>query len=71
MATFIGYVMAETQRAILFHDHFWKNPDWMPKSQIEMITDDQSCELVVVATPWICGKKDIHEFKERDNDPPD
>ncbi len=63
---FIGYVVAETQRAVLFHDHYWENPDWMPKSQVTFHRSDDTPEVVIKASQWICGQKKIQEFAHRD-----
>lgn len=62
---FLGFIAAETPKAILFQDHFWHEPDWMPKSQITMVRQEETHEVVIVATPWICGQKNIREFEER------
>lgn len=62
--TFIGYAVANTPKAILFQDHFWHTPSWMPKSQIEVFREDDTEELIVKATPWICKQKRLDEFTE-------
>ncbi len=62
---FLGYIVAGTARAILFQDHFWHEPDWMPRSQIHITDDFDSNEVHIKASPWICQQKNIHEFKER------
>jgi len=65
---FIGYIVAETPKAFLFHDHFWHNPDWMPKSQINRVLKNEGThEVILSATAWICGQKNIQEFKEINN----
>lgn len=63
--TFTGYVEAETQKAFLFQDHFWHSPDWMPKSQVDVVRYDDTHEITLVAQPWICGQKGIRECVER------
>lgn len=64
MPKFIGYVVAETDRALLFQDHYWTAPDWMPKSQVEQYRDpDAPMELQLEASAWICGQKNIKEFR--------
>lgn len=65
---FIGYIEVETTKAILFWDHFWHRPDWMPKSQITMQRDEMSTEVVVDASPWICKQKGVREFEEVKDD---
>lgn len=65
--TFIGYVWAETQRAFLFQDHFWHEADWMPKSQVTTIRHEETHEVVLVASTWICSQKGVKEFEERTN----
>ena len=62
---FIGYVIGYTNRAVLFQDHYWHKPDWMPRSQIQLYFDPDSIEATVYATPWICKQKEISESQER------
>jgi hypothetical protein len=62
---FIGYIVAETQRAYLFQDHYWTNPDWMPKSQVETLRDDETHEVRLRASGWISEQKGIQEFQYR------
>lgn len=69
MPEFIGYIEADTGRAILFHDHYWCQPDWLPKSQAEIIRDPETTEVKVIASNWICGQKGIKEFEFRDCPP--
>jgi hypothetical protein len=61
---FIGYVEVETAKALLFQDHFWHEPDWMPKSQVEVMRDIESNEVVLEASNWICKQKGASEFEE-------
>lgn len=63
---FIGYIEADTGRAILFHDHFWDDPEWLPKSQVEIFKQEGTHELVVRASDWICGKSGLREFERRE-----
>lgn len=63
---FIGYVTTETPRALLFQDHFWENPDWMPKSQITITRSESTNEVQIDASPWICKQKCIIEYSYRD-----
>jgi len=65
MSEFIGYVLADTNRAILFQDHFWHLPDWMPKSQVDIIRYHDTLEVQITASAWIVGKKGMREFTER------
>lgn len=62
---FIGYIIVETPRAILFQDHFWGEPDWMPKSQAEIFRDMDTHEIRLIASTWISKQKGIQEFTER------
>lgn len=62
---FIGYILATTDRALLFQDHFWHEPGWLPKSQVTVIRDDETMETKLVASPWICKAKNLQEFEER------
>lgn len=65
---FIGYVEVETDKAYLFQDHFWQEPDWIPKAQVTMLRDYDTCEVQILASPWICDKKGIREFESRGAD---
>lgn len=64
--TFIGYVIHETPKAFLFQDHFWEEPEWMPKSQMVVVSDFDSTEIVCLASQWISKQKDIVEFTHRE-----
>lgn len=66
MAEFIGFVETETPRAFLFQDHFWSRPDWLPKSQVTVFRRDETAEVVIDASDWICKQKEIREFTHRD-----
>jgi hypothetical protein len=61
---FIGYVLHETGRAILFQDHYWTGPNWMPKSQTTLFTEPDTDEVRLHATEWICGKNNVVEFTQ-------
>lgn len=63
--TFEGYIIADTVRAVLFQSHYWHAAEWMPKSQIAIRREDDTPEVVIVATPWIAGQKGLEEFTER------
>jgi hypothetical protein len=64
---FIGYLLNETDRAYLFQDHFWEgnSGDWFPKSQADIIRSPDTIEVKILASAWICQKKNIDEFKYR------
>lgn len=62
---FIGFVETETDRAILFQDHFWGRSDWFPKSQIDVLREDDTHEVRILASAWICNAKQINEFQYR------
>jgi len=62
---FIGYLEDETDKAYLFQDHYWSGSDWLPKSQVDIIRSDETFEVKLLASPWICSKKEIQEFKYR------
>lgn len=64
---FIGFIEVETDRALLFQDHFWHEPDWMPKSQVEIMREYDTHEVKLIATAWICEKKELKEFNEVKN----
>jgi hypothetical protein len=59
---FEGFIQAETQRAYLFHCHYWESADWMPKSQVDTIKFEDTHEVVIIASSWICNQKNIDEF---------
>lgn len=66
---FLGYVLFETDKALMFIDHFWHYPDWMPKSQAQVIRSPGTQEVEIIATAWICGKKGVEEFTEVTEEP--
>lgn len=62
MAVFVGYVEHETDKAILFQDHFWEGPEWFPTSQLQMQRDYTcSLEVIINVADWLCDKNDIKE----------
>lgn len=67
MQHFIGTIVAETEKAYLFQDWFWHEPDWMPKSQAEVVRVRDEMEVQLFATPWICRAKGVREFTEWNN----
>lgn len=64
MTQFIGYVEHETGRAILFQDHFWHAPTWLPKSQSTVIRFEDTHEIIVTCSNWISVQKNLVEFAE-------
>lgn len=62
---FIGYIESETARAVLLWEHYWASPDWFPKSQIDILRTDDTPEVRIVASNWICEQKKIREFAYR------
>lgn len=59
---FEGYIQGETHKAFLFWCHYWQSPGWMPKSQIDTIKYEDTHEVLIIASPWICDKKGLNEF---------
>lgn len=64
---FEGYIVETTARAVLFHCHYWERSDWMPKSQITIQREEDTDEVRVLASSWICKQKELAEFQHRDN----
>lgn len=58
---FEGYILHDTNRAVLFQSHYWEEPDFMPKSQIEIIRDPDTDEVVLIASSWISKQKGLKE----------
>lgn len=56
---FLGYIVTETIRAFFFQSWYWKEPLWMPKSQVTVDWGDY--EVKLIATDWICGQNEIEE----------
>jgi hypothetical protein len=56
---FLGFVHAESVRAVLFECWYWSEPIWMPKSQIEITRGDY--EVQIHASGWICRQNKIEE----------
>ena len=67
MTTLIGYVQATTPKSILFIDHYWHAPEWLPLSQLDMIPGEESSEVHVHLSAFIVRVKEIREFEERKN----
>lgn len=57
----IGYIIAESPRAFLFQDHYWDEPDWMPKRQCETLRDPDTFEVQLKASDWIADQKGLEE----------
>lgn len=62
---FIGVIHADTPRAYFFQDWFWHEPEWMPKSQSEVLRSDDTDEVILTASIWISKQKLLKEFTER------
>lgn len=63
--TFIGYIETDTDRAILFLDHYWGMSEWFPKTQIDIFRHEDTHEVIVHASSWICEQKSLKEFTFR------
>lgn len=62
---FIGVIHAVLDRAILFQDWFWDEPEWFPKSQITVEPDhDSIAEVKVHASAWISRQKNLVEWEK-------
>ena len=71
MNEFIGYLYGYSVKAILFQDHFWYAPVWLPRSQMKNLTPIKEGEEICIAVKeWLCDKNDIPEFTEVDNSCP-
>lgn len=66
MFTFEGHILFSSYKAVLFQGNYWHGSMWLPRSQIEIIPDGESC--VVKVKPWLCKKNGINEFTEYDAD---
>jgi len=59
---FSGVILHDTNRAVLFLNHYRDEPEFFPKSQIEIRRDpDSTFEVTVLATDWIARQKGISE----------
>lgn len=65
MPMFEGYIVANVGKAVLFHGNYWEEPEWMPKSQIDILRDEDSAEIRVLTSRWICDQKGLKEFTYR------
>lgn len=63
--TFEGLILANTPKSILFHCHYWEDPEWMPKSQIDVLREDDTSEVRVLTSKWIADQKGLKEFTYR------
>jgi len=57
----IGYIVAESNRAVLFQDHYWDEPDWMPKTQAAIVRDPDTHEVQLSCSDWISRQKELKE----------
>ncbi len=67
MPQFLGYIHHDTAKAILFQDHFWHAPEWLPKSHVIVKRDYDTIEVSVVTMAWITRQTGLREFMERKN----
>lgn len=56
---FLGYVVEETIKAFFFQSWYWKEPIWMPKSQVTVTWGDY--EVKLVASGWISDQNNLKE----------
>lgn len=62
---FIGERVHEVPNALYFRAWNWDEPIWLPKSQIEIVADDEeNGEMMVHIPQWICEKEGINETDE-------
>ena len=59
--TFEGVVLASSTKAVLFHGVYWDGALWLPRSQIEVIEDDDS--YIIEVSGWLAGKNNLFEFE--------
>ena len=60
---FIGVMHVVLDRAILFQDWFWEEPQWFPKSQVTITAEiDAWDEITLKASPWISREKGLIEW---------
>jgi hypothetical protein len=64
---FIGYELNSSNRAILFQDHYWEQPEWLPKSAVEIIRNVDTYEVRLKLASWFSSKNGFREFKYLDN----
>jgi len=64
---FEGFLVFATEKAILFHGHYWEDPMWLPKSQVKMTAEDNDTteEATVVLSDWIARENKLREFEYR------
>lgn len=59
---FEGTIHAQTKAGLLFQGNYWDGPLWLPKSQVEVIYDDDAWEVVVFVKEWLARKRSLFEF---------
>ena len=60
---FVGYIIASTNAALFFKDHYWEEAFWVPKSQCRVaVADVKISEVKLQISSWICGKNNWKEF---------
>ncbi len=62
MATFEGRVLSYSAKAVWFEGVYWGAPLWLPRSQVEIIPDEDS--HVVILKDWLANKRGLYEFTE-------
>ena len=58
---FIGYIHIESIKAVYFQDHFREEPEWLPKSQIIIHRSEDTDEVYVEISQWLCGQSGWEE----------
>jgi hypothetical protein len=67
MVELLGYIVAWTNRAVLFQCHYWHGPEWLPRSQVDVQEFPDSTEVHVRVSPFVAKAKSINEVGERLN----
>ena len=56
----VGEIVAETDKAILFHTGIKEKAVWLPKSQIEIYRDEPMLGVVTISAPeWLLIDKEL------------
>ena len=61
VATFEGYVIARSSKAVMFQSVYWDGGIWFPNSQITL-EEDGDISLILCVNDWLTKKRDILEF---------
>lgn len=60
-----GFIQGETVKAILFISHYWTVAQWLPKSVIILLPQEEGCdERVVQLPPWLAKRVDANNAEE-------